>query len=376
MIVRRFPVLSFALVWLAAVFPPAGSLRAAEIRILPVRPSATDPAIKTFDTPHRIYLRPAADADSPDLAPLRGELLLWIPGTVAPAANAARKTDATAKANAKTETAPPAPTAPDAPAATPPPDADAPAEPRGAGREGAAAFCELAARLGYHVISLRYPNDRSASVARFDEDPAEFERFRLALIAGGTSKHLTLPRTESIEHRAEKLLQHLVRTRPDEGWGQFLAADGTLRWEKIAVAGQSQGGGHAALIGIRHRVARVICTGAPKDYNLRLDAPAAWLTQESATPKSRFFTFNHLQDRQAATFPQQLANLRALGLGAFGNFVIVDTAAPPYRGSRMLFTNFPGGTLSSQEAHTAVISGRNADVFGRVWRHLLTAPTE
>lgn len=354
---------------LAAFFPAL--LPAAEISILHVRPSATDPAIKTFDTPNRIYLRPATAEAQTDLAPLRGELLLWIPGTVAPAANAQGKVDA--KATAKSKSAP-EPALP--PAVVAPPDADAPAEPRGAGREGAAAFCELAARLGYHVISLRYPNDRSASVARFDEDPAEFERFRLALIVGGKSKHLEIPRTESIEHRAEKLLQHLARTRPDDGWSQFLAADGTLRWEKIAVAGQSQGGGHAALIGLRHRVARVICTGAPKDYNLRLDAPAAWLTRESATPKSRFFTFNHLQDRQAATFPQQLANLRALGLGAFGNFVIVDTAAPPYRGARMLFTNYPGGTLSSQEAHTSVISWRNADVFGRVWRHLLTAPTE
>jgi hypothetical protein len=41
-----------------------------------------------------------------------------------------------------------------------------------------------------------------------------------------------------------------------------------------------------------------------------------------------------------------------------------------------LVTNYPGGTLTSQEAHTAVISWRNAAVFERVWRYMLTAPVE
>lgn len=343
---------SALLVALVAFLWPAIST-AADGGILLVRPSATDPEIKTFDTPHRIYFSPAATTEKGPSVPSRGQLLLWIPGTAAPAA------PGKAKAKAKAE---------------PTPDADA--APSAGGREGSEAFCQLAASLGYHVISLRYPNALSASAARFDADADEFERFRMALVAGGTSKHITIPRHESIEHRLIKLLQHLVATRPAEQWHQFLATDGSVRWENIAVAGQSQGGGHAALIALHHQVARVICTGAPKDFNLKLDAPAAWLTRESATPKSRFFAFNHLQDRQAATWPQQLANLRALKLDAFGPFVLVDVAQPPYRHSRILVTNYPGSTLTSQEAHTSVISWRNAAVFERVWRYMLTEPVE
>ncbi len=335
----------------------AAVTRASDASILLVRPSETDPAIKTFDLPHRIYLRSTATAGPDAPALLRNQLLLWIPGTASPAAGKGK-----AKATQTTSS-------------EPPPDADSPAA-NTAGREGSEAFCQLAARLGYHVISLRYPNDRSASAARLDEDPAEFERFRMAIIVGGTSKYITIPRIESIEHRLIKLLQYLASARPGENWNQFLNADGTIRWEAIAVAGQSQGGGHAMLIGLHHRVARVIATGAPKDYNLKLDAPAAWLTRESATPKSRFFTFNHLQDRQAATWPQQLANLRALQLDAFGSFVIVESAEPPYRHSRMLATNYPGGTLTSQEAHTTVISFRNAAIFEPVWRYMLSEPVE
>jgi hypothetical protein len=306
---------------------PAGGRQGVET--ITVLPSETDPAIKTFDTPHFVYVNDAIlVAHATKLPPARHELLLWIPGTQPPGSNAE-------------------------------------------GPGGAAAFCQLAADLGYHVIILKYPNDESASVCRDDSDPTAYEKFRLALIEGGKSPHLTISRSDSIEHRLIKLLHHLQRTRPAEKWEQFLDGDG-IKWSAIAVAGQSQGGGHAALLGIKHRVARVICTGAPKDYSLALDAPAAWLTAESATPKDRFFAFNHQQDHQACSPAQQLANLRSLKLDAFGPPVDVDKESPPYRHSHILTTNYPGSKLTSKEAHTTVIAPRNEIVFGKAWTYLLT----
>lgn len=304
-----------------------------------VRPSRTDPAIKTFDQPHAIYVNRDIVVDrKAGLPAARGELLLFLPGTA------------------------PAPGADEKPAA---------------GRPAASEFCRLAANLGYHAIFLRYPNALSASVCARDEDPAEFERFRLAVITGGTSRHITIARSESIEHRLIKLLQHLQQLRPRESWEQFLTSDGAIRWAAIAVAGQSQGGGHAALIATRHLVARVVATGAPKDYSLRHGRPAAWLAAPSATPKSRFFCFNHVQDRQAATYEQQRENLRSLQLETIGAPVDVDTQGPPYRHSRILFTEFPGGKkLPSREAHVAVISSQNAATFSPVWRYMLTEVVE
>lgn len=196
----------------------------------------------------------------------------------------------------------------------------------------------------------------------------------MAIIAGGTSRHITIDRTESIEHRLIKLLEELQRIRPREEWKQFLNASGGINWRAIAVAGQSQGGGHAALIATKHEVARVIATGAIKDYSLRHRRPATWLSAESATPPSRIFTFNHVQDRQAANLEQQRENNRALRLDTIAPEANVDTATPPYGHSRMLFTDFPGGkTLTSREAHTSVISSANAKVFEPVWRYMLTA---
>ncbi len=307
---------------------PAASSRP-NVETITIRPSETDPAIKSFDTPHYVYVNDdIIVAHQPKLAADRHELLLWIPGTQA-------------------------------------------GDGSGEGPGGAANFCQLAADLGYHVIILKYPNDESASVCRQDSDPVAFEEFRLALIAGGASKHITVSRTDSIENRLLKLLLHLQRTRPQEQWEQFLDRD-TIKWSAIAVAGQSQGGGHAALLGIKHRVARVICTGAPKDYSIALDGPAAWLRADSATPKARFFAFNHQQDHQACSPEQQLANLRALNLDAFGAPVDVDKESLPYRHTHILTTNYPGTKLGSKEAHTAVINPRNEAVFGRVWAYMLT----
>ncbi len=339
---HRFALVAFLLsAWCAPLGHTAdttgtGAVASTSVKITFVRPSSADASVTGFDTPHRIYLRSDLASPRKSSAPApRNELLLWLPGTS-------------------------------------PASADAPAASETANtREGAEAFCRLAAQLGYHVISLRYPNSLSATAARTDADD-EFERFRLAIIRGGASKYITVIRADSIEERLIRLLQHLAAERPQENWSQFLGDAAAIRWEKIAVAGQSQGGGHAALIALHHLVARVVCTGAPKDFNLRTNSPAAWLTRESATPKARFFTLNHQQDRQGANAQQQLQNLRALKLDAFGAPVNVDTTQPPYRRSRILETNFPGTRQESKEAHTSVISWRNAATFERVWRYMLT----
>ena len=127
------------------------------------------------------------------------------------------------------------------------------------------AFCLLAASLGYHVIALSYPNTLSASSCNEDAEPAAFEDFRMAIIQGGASKHITVSRKQTaLRNRLIKLLQSLAKRSPREAWDSFLNADGSMRWEKIAVAGQSQGGGHAALIGIHHRTTRVLASARPR----------------------------------------------------------------------------------------------------------------
>lgn len=303
---------------------------------IPILPSATDPNITQFNDPHGVYIDRGLLIDrrvgSP---PPRHELLLWLGGT-------------------------------------------------GGRQQGAQGFATLAAGLGYHVVTLVYPNDTPATVCARDRDPAAFENFRLAIIQGGRADYqigrrtLVIERHDSIEHRLTKLLEYLQRHRPEEGWGQFLDAAGGIRWESIAVAGQSQGGGHAPLIGIKHRVARVMCFGAPKDYSRALDAPAAWYAKTSATPKDRFFAFNHRQDPIGCTPQQLMANLTALGLDAHGPPADVDVEVHPYRHARILYTSYPQVLVEgvdsegAKSAHGSAINTRNADRWKAVWTYMLT----
>jgi hypothetical protein len=306
-----------------------------EVLSFPALPSATDPAIKTFDSPHWAYVnRDIVVEHKADLAQDRHELLLFLNGT---------HTKGT---------------------------------PRG---KGPVAFCEFAANLGYHVVSLTYPDEIAASICRNERDQTAFEHFRMAIIQGGRTKYISVAPQESIENRLVKLLVLLEALRPREHWAEFLNGDGSIRWESIAVAGQSQGGGHAALIGIKHRVARVICTGAPKDYNQRRKAPAAWYRLQSATPKDRFFTFNHRQDWTGETsFKQLLENLKALGLDVLGPPADVDTAAFPYDHSRILITGYPVVKVTGPQsegsliAHGSMLDYKNAGRWKQAWTYMLT----
>lgn len=316
-----------------------GSFAHAEVTNVAVLPSVTDPAIKTFIAPHRLYVnRDIVVECKPELPQDRHELLLFIPGT-----------------KAKDSTGTP---------------------------RGPVAFINLAADLGYHVVFLQYPNEIPASICMNDANLNAFEEFRMAIIRGGKSKHISIARSDSIENRLIKLLQHLEKIRPKEKWEQFLNEDGSIKWESIAVAGQSQGGGHAVLIGIKHRAARVLCFGAPKDYNQRRGVPAAFYREKSATPKSRFFVFNHRQDYTGGTSPEQLReNLTALKLDALAPAADVDTEPFPYHHSRILITGYPAVSVTGPQsegsltAHFSMLSPKNAERWKQVWTYMLTEKT-
>jgi pimeloyl-ACP methyl ester carboxylesterase len=286
----------------------------------PIRPSATDPAIKTFDDPHLVYSNPEAKP--------RNELLIFIPGT-----------------NGKPG--------------------------------GTNLFCQTAADLGYHVLALAYPSDIPATIVRNEQDPNAFENFRTEIIEGrDLSTFVSVDRTNCIENRLIKLLQYLSKNEPDRGWDQYLTLEGEINWQRIAVSGHSQGGGHAALIATKHLVARAVMTGAPKDFDRVRNRPAAWY-RKPATPISRFFAFNHELDRQGCDFEELLRIFKAMGMGEAVN---IDKFAAPYRNAHALTTNFEGSPTESARAHSTVIGDaigpKNKDgtpVFKPVWIYMLTA---
>jgi hypothetical protein len=251
-----------------------GSAHAEMVR-LDVRPSTTAPEIQAADSPH-IVLFDASNAN--------GNLLLWMPGTlgrphIGPQLN----------------------------------------------------FPQFAAQQGYRVVMLSYITEQGVSNICIGKNLHANRRcaedFRRKRIFGNEGFSLIADQQQdAIVHRLSKLLQQLKETRKDEHWEQYLNADGSPRWERIAVAGQSQGGGHAAFIAKAKAVARVVMLSGGWDMSAPGDI-ADWYAKPSATPPERWYAAYHVEEPTAKTMAEIS---RALKVPA-GNVGAFDQ---PVRGAR------------------------------------------
>ena len=210
-----------------------------------VRPSVVDPRVQRFDDPHYIiYARDRRDEDQP--------LLVFLPGT-----------------NGK------------------PP--------------GSLPFLRTAAEHGYRVISLEYNDDVSIAVYCPDNrGPGCSAKFRRMRLFGGFTMDPRIDNTtpEAIVNRLHNLLRYLHRQHPEENWARY-ANQRELIWERIALAGQSQGAGMAAFIGKLKVVNRIILFSSPWDFYRRDGRAelAPWLAWNVKTPLDRWYGgYNQRED--------------------------------------------------------------------------------
>ncbi|TNE53825.1 MAG: T9SS type A sorting domain-containing protein [Bacteroidetes bacterium] len=194
------------------------------------------------------------------------------------------------------------------------------------------------ANRGFHCINLAYRNATSAqSACGAVPDTNCHLNFRKEIIEGvNYSSETNVNSSNSIENRLLKLLQYLHANYPLQNWGQFYNGE-TLLWEKMMVSGHSQGGGHAAVIGMTHALQRVIMFASPNDYIDTLKMVAPWSKQAHITADSNFFSFNALYD-EVSDFGVQYAHSQSLGQATFGDSVLVDQSSFPYEHSRQLYT--------------------------------------
>jgi len=203
-----------------------------------IKPSTTDPRIERFDHPHYVLFK---RAESRRELPL----MVFLPGTTG----------------------------------QPP---------------GPLLFLHTAVNHGYRVISLEYNDEPSIAVYCPENGGPECSaRMRHMRIYGNISMDPAIDNTrpEAIVERLFKLLQYLEREHPDEGWSAYFDHHG-MRWEKIALSGQSQGAGMAAFIGKQKLVNRIILFSSPWDFfhvRGRERELAPWLAWEAKTPLSRWF---------------------------------------------------------------------------------------
>ncbi len=230
-----------------------------------------------------------------------------------------------------------------------------------------------AAELGFHSVSLAYPNWPAVRDLLADEtDPDMAGRIRRERLYGVDEyPGINVDFANSVQNRLTALLAQQHAAHPDEGWGQYLSDAGTPAWSRIVVGGHSQGAGHAAYLTRDHELAGALIFGGPGDF---VDGQqASWLFQPGATPSARMLAFTHFNDPSFAAF---VLNQFTLGLNKYGLLMNVDLAAPPYGGSHMLYSRLapPPG----QNPHNAVVvdAALRLDENGRpiyepVWDYML-----
>ena len=116
---------------------------------------------------------------------------------------------------------------------------------------------------GYRYISLAYTNEPSISArCSCEEGPRPLDCEELArtevLTGQDVSPWLEMESDEAIEYRLKALLSYLVQENPKGAWGDFLTAEGEIKWSRIAVSGFSQGGGMAGMIARNYAVNRAL----------------------------------------------------------------------------------------------------------------------
>ncbi|MBX3023084.1 MAG: hypothetical protein KF799_15520 [Bdellovibrionales bacterium] len=215
---------------------------------------------------------------------------------------------------------------------------------------------QVAADLGFHVIGVDYPNSVISTICRGKFEGC-FERFRQEIVLGDSvSEQTSVDHANCLRHRIQQLLRHLVRTYPSEGWQSFVSLHGEVKWDRVVVAGHSQGSGHAAYLAKRFALNGVVLLAGPQDVDER--GAAAWLQAAGATSASRYTALLHRGDVFGVDF--QIAAVQALRLGA-------SRAVTPLRDGAALDGDILVSNSGGGDPHMMVTTA----VFAPVWRYLL-----
>jgi|GEM_PF-361632 len=237
-------------------------------------------------------------------------------------------------------------------------------------------FTKMAANNGFHVISLKYINNKSATTAcANDNDTTCYENFHKESIFGtDLITAINVDTANSILNRTEKLLQYLTTNFSSENWGQYLNGN-AIDWSKVIVAGHSQGSGQATYLGHLFPVQRVLMFGGPNEYMNNHKKIAPWFSVNNTTADSNYYSFGNTNDE--ISFTSQLLVWNKIGLNNHGDTINVNNYSCPYNNRRMLYTdNFYTGTITPNHNSVMVddytpIDGNGKPLYEDVWKYML-----
>jgi pimeloyl-ACP methyl ester carboxylesterase len=237
-------------------------------------------------------------------------------------------------------------------------------------------FSKAAAALGYHVINLYYSNTVTTRICKDKTDSGCFTKFHEEIIFGKSQSSLVnVNASNSIVNRLLKALQYLHKNHPADGWNNYFDVNG-LRYSRFALAGHSQGGGHAAYLAYKFPVVRVIAFSSPNDYSEYYKKTASWCHAVFATDINRFYGLMHKRDEIVPPY-EQYAVWKDMKMLSAADTSSADNST--YRGYHALFTNYdpdPPATSTKLRHNVPVMdqaipTGAHGDHLKLVWKYFL-----
>jgi hypothetical protein len=233
------------------------------------------------------------------------------------------------------------------------------------------AFLDTASSVGYHVLALDYWNVGLSVARTCGSDAHCYGQVQANRFDGSDpGRYSSVAPADSILARLTHALRVLRDRDPSGGWNRYLSGDRVL-WNRIVLAGHSQGGGESAYIAHLHRAQGVLMFASPVATDGTV--VASWMPDHGATPMSRYYGFDDVHD---VYFSRIQGSWAALGVGGGQPPVLIASTVPIGGGHRIL-SDVELGTPG--QAHARVVadggprSSAGVPVFQNVWRWMLTA---
>jgi hypothetical protein len=174
--------------------------------------------------------------------------------------------------------------------------------------------------------------------------------------------------TNNIAYKVKTGLAMLHQMYPDEDWGYFLNADGSVRWSDVGFTGYSHGAQTAAALAHHVRLYRAVSRSGPRDNNcgtgtgvcpinaaappFNMNCPmssiAAWQDMPFVTPVERVYSFAGTQDGQFGDDQFSVFHMNYPGAS-----VDIGASTPPYGGSHRFCANAGHGGFDTDAKHLA-----------------------
>jgi hypothetical protein len=158
--------------------------------------------------------------------------------------------------------------------------------------------------------------------------------------------HAMVDVANSINGKVKAALTQLHADFPEEDWGYFLAADGSVRWSDVGLTGYSHGASSSVRWAKAVRVWRVVARSGPRDnlcgsvaagQTCKEDVISSWLDEQSKTPLDRIYGLAGTTDSEYGDIMYAMERMKFVGAP-----VDINSAAAPYNGSHRLIANGEG----------------------------------